>query len=101
MPAAPGPQIAISTPATATHGAASKFVSITFSSGYKIGAFHAPEAALQTKPAKLNGKCRYSTTFKVARSKVGKAKQLSVVVRFHGNHYLGATTHRFSVRVPQ
>jgi hypothetical protein len=32
--------------------------------------------------------------------KIGKAKALTVVARFHGNRYLGATTNRFKVRVP-
>jgi hypothetical protein len=35
------------------------------------------------------------------RKTLGTAKQLTVVVRFHGNRYLGRTSNSFPVRVPR
>ncbi len=92
----------------------SKNLTIKFSGGYRIGRIpHAKgcrgvltiqvfngRKLLQSKTAKLDSRCRYKTTFSVARTKVGSAKKLSVLVRFHGNRYLGATRNRFSVHVP-
>ena len=49
---------------------------------------------------RLDRRCRYAVTFSFRRTRIGKAKSLTVVARFHGNRYLGATTNRFTVRVP-
>ena len=92
----------------------SKLVTITFTGAYKIGKIARARGCrgaltldlrhgktlLQRRSGKLDSRCRYKTTFSVARTKVGSAKQLTVVVRFRGNKYLAATTDRFPVRVP-
>ncbi len=92
----------------------SKLVTITYSGAYKIGKISRSRGCrgaltlelrhgrtlLQSRSGKLDSRCRYKTTFSVARTKVGSAKQLTVVVRFRGNKYLAATTDRFPVRVP-
>ena len=55
---------------------------------------------LDRAATKLDRRCRYEVRFSFKRAKIGKAKSLTVVARFHGNRYLGATTNRFTVRVP-
>jgi hypothetical protein len=91
-------------------------VNISFKSGYQTGGVPRSRACkgkvtltlkrgkrtLGTKKVKLNRKCDYRTTFRVRRSRIGSAKKLTVVVRFHGNlPYLAPTTNRFSVKVPK
>ncbi len=55
---------------------------------------------LGRRRARLDRKCRYGTTFKVARKKIGTHKSLTVVVQFHGNRYLGANRSKFTALVP-
>jgi hypothetical protein len=56
---------------------------------------------LVRRTVKLDKRCRYAVTFSLRRTRVGSARTLTVVARFHGNRYLGATTNRFKVRVPR
>jgi hypothetical protein len=93
----------------------SRSVSIPFKGGYRIGNLPRTRACngkitlelrkgkrvLERRSTRLNKRCRYTTTFKVKRTTLGKARQLTVVVRFHGNRYLGRTTNRFPVLVPR
>ena len=55
---------------------------------------------LGRRRAKLDRMCRYGTTFKVARKKIGTHRSLTVVVQFHGNRYLGANRSKFTAVVP-
>jgi hypothetical protein len=55
---------------------------------------------LQRRATRLDKRCRYAVTFSVKRTAAGKAKSLTVVARFHGNRHFGATTNRFTVKVP-
>jgi hypothetical protein len=92
----------------------SRLVTIAYSGAYKIGKISRSRGCrgaltlelkhgktlLQRRSGRLDSRCRYRTTFSVTRAKVAGARQLTVVVRFHGNHYLAARTDRFPVRVP-
>jgi Abnormal spindle-like microcephaly-assoc'd, ASPM-SPD-2-Hydin len=55
---------------------------------------------LARRATRLDRRCRYTTTFSFKRTRIGAARTLTVVARFHGNRYLGATTNRFKVDVP-
>jgi hypothetical protein len=55
---------------------------------------------LQRRATRLNKRCRYAVSFSIKRKRIGKAKTLTVVARFHGNRHFGATTNRFKVKVP-
>ncbi len=91
-------------------------VSIPFSSGYRTPGVPRAKACrgesvtvslqlsgreLSRRRARLSATCRYRTTFTVARSRIGKRTTLTVVVRFRGNRWLGATSNRFTVKVPR
>jgi hypothetical protein len=92
-----------------------KTIKIPFKGGYQPGGLSRAKACrgkitvtlkrkkktLQVRRTTLTRKCKYRVTFNVARSKVGSTKRLTVVVRFHGNSVLAATTNRFRVKVPQ
>ena len=56
---------------------------------------------IATRTVKLDRRCRYSTTFRVARAAVGGRRVLSVAVRFRGNRYMAPTTATYQVRVPR
>jgi hypothetical protein len=89
-------------------------LSIPFQNGYQIGAVSRKQGCrgkltlelklgkrvLDRRSTKLDGRCRYKVTFRVKRTKLCAAKRLTVVVRFHGNRYLGKVTNRFTVPVP-
>jgi hypothetical protein len=109
LPAPPSPQ-----PIPAPPSKPSAVVKLTFKNGYStIGLSRARACRgrvtlelkrgtrlLVKRTVRLDRRCRYSTTFKVKRAKLGGAKKLTVVARFHGNRYLGRTTNRFTVAVP-
>jgi hypothetical protein len=114
----PDPPVAIPSPAPAPapkKKTPSHIVTIPFKGGYRIGNLPRGRACngkitlelrkgkrvLERRSTRLNKRCRYTTTFKVKRTMLGKATQLTVVVRFHGNRYLGRTTNRFPVLVPK
>ncbi|HEY6891484.1 MAG TPA: PKD domain-containing protein, partial [Solirubrobacter sp.] len=54
---------------------------------------------LASRTARLDSKCRYSATFSVRRSLLEGRSSLTVIVKFGGNKYLGATTNRFTIRL--
>ena len=92
----------------------SKTVSVPFSGGYKVGTLprtlacrgvvtlenQLSKTVIARRSTKLDRRCRYKAAFTVTRKRLGKAKRLTVVVRFHGNRYLGRATNRFTVKVP-
>ena len=92
----------------------SKTVSVPFSGGYKVGTLprtlacrgvvtlelKLSKTVIARRSTKLDRRCRYKAAFTVTRKRLGKAKRLTVVVRFHGNRYLGRATNRFTVKVP-
>jgi hypothetical protein len=92
----------------------SKFVKIRFHSAYDPGSAPRAKACrgslsltlkrgkhrLQRRSARFDRRCRYRTTFKVRRSRIGNAKRLTVFVHFGGNRYLGSAADSFSVKVP-
>jgi N-acetylneuraminic acid mutarotase len=87
---------------------------IVFRNGYRVAAkqrashcrgrvsleLRRGKRSLAKRVTKLDRKCRFGATFKVAWSRIGRARTLTVVVRFHGNRHFGATTNRFKVKVP-
>ena len=92
----------------------SRFVEIAFKSGYSTTGISRTRACrgrvtlelrngkrvLVKRAVRLDRRCRYATTFRVERTRIGSAKRLTVIARFHGNGYLGATSNRFTVKVP-
>ena len=88
-------------------------LSIPFQNGYQIGSVSRKKGCrgkltlelklgkrvLDRRSTKLDGRCRYKVAFRVKRTQVGSAKRLTVVVRFHGNRYLGKVTNRFTLPV--
>jgi hypothetical protein len=111
VPPAPVP---VSTP-TATPAPAKPVVEIRFRSRYSPSGVPRAKACkgrvtlqvlrgktvLDRAAAKLDRRCRYAVTFSFRRTRLGSAKKLTVLARFHGNRYLGATTNRFTVTVPK
>jgi hypothetical protein len=57
------------------------------------------DKTLASRVARLDSKCRYSATFSVKRSLLEGRSSLTVIVKFGGNKYLGATTNRFTIRL--
>lgn len=55
---------------------------------------------LATRTARLDRRCRYSTTFRIARADARGRSLLAVVVRFSGNRYLAPTRATYRVKVP-
>jgi hypothetical protein len=49
--------------------------------------------------AKVKSTCGYARTFRISRSKIGKAKKLNLTVRFNGNAYLAAVERTYKVKV--
>jgi hypothetical protein len=93
---------------------ASETVRIRFASAYETGKLPRARACrgtvrlelrrgtatLQRKSTRLSRRCRFGAVFAVARSGIGDRRTLTVVARFSGNSVLGATTNRFTIRVP-
>ena len=93
----------------------SRFISVPFEGAYRIGKLSRAKACkgrvtlelrrgkvvLGRATTRLDRRCRYSATFSIGRARVGKAKVLVVVARFHGNRYLGATKNRFTIQAPR
>jgi hypothetical protein len=65
-------------------------VTITLKAGKKT---------LGRKTVRLDRKCRYAATFTVRRTLLRNRRSVTVIVRFGGNRYLGATTNRFTIRL--
>jgi hypothetical protein len=55
---------------------------------------------LAVKTVSLDRRCRYGTTFHVARTRLGTARTVEIVVRFKGNRRLGPVTVRYKRSVP-
>jgi hypothetical protein len=106
-PAAVTPSVRVATP--------SDEIVIPFRSGYRVPGVSRAKACrgkvtltvrngsrvLSRRSVKLDRRCRFGTTFRIARSRIGSARSLTVVVRFHGNRVLGATTNRIKVKIPE
>jgi hypothetical protein len=110
-----GPPLAPpATPQVQVKPPASRLVEISFRSGYSTVGLRRSRACrgrvtLELRKGKtllarttvtLDRHCRYKTRFSVRRSAVGATKTLTVIARFRGNRFLGATSNRFTVRVP-
>jgi hypothetical protein len=55
---------------------------------------------IATRKTRLNRRCRYATTFRIARSAARGRTMLKVVAQFGGNRYLAPTRASYRVRVP-
>jgi hypothetical protein len=112
---APTPAATPPPPAAARTVVRSRLLSVPFSGAYRIGRLPRSQACkgrvslelrrgkklLDRAATRLDRRCRYAVTFSVGRTRVGKARTLTVIARFHGNARLGATTNRFVVAVPK
>jgi hypothetical protein len=54
---------------------------------------------LVARVAKVSSKCGYTKTIRIARSKVGKAKKLTLVIGFSGSSSVGASQKKYTVKV--
>ena len=54
---------------------------------------------ITARTTKVDGKCRYAKTIKLARSKLKRAKFLTLTVRFGGNAYLAATGRNYKLKI--
>jgi hypothetical protein len=98
--ATPGPSKRVGVPFKSSFRPPPGYSKARACSGKVTLRLRAGKRVIATRTVRLDRRCRYSTTFRVARTAVGARKILAVAVRFRGNRVMAPTSTTYQVRVP-